>query len=110
MPRETIDKLTQRIESAESMDPETKADLLKLLGALKDEFPSLEESQPDDAESIAGFMRVSAHEATRSEPNPESLQLAMDGLASSVRGFETSHPKLVKVVNAISVALSNLGI
>ena len=110
MPREKIEKLVEKIESAQAMNAETKTELLKLLGALENEFLALEESRPDAAESIAGFMGVSAHEATRAEPNPESLQLAMDGLAASARGFETSHPKLVEVVNAISFAFSNLGI
>jgi len=36
--------------------------------------------------------------------------LSLEGLSSSVEGFEKSHPKLVQIVNAISNTLSNLGI
>ena len=61
MPREKIEKLAEKIKSAQAIDPATKAELLKLLGALENEFSALEESRPDAAESIAGFMRVSAH-------------------------------------------------
>jgi queuine/archaeosine tRNA-ribosyltransferase len=81
-----------------------------LLGTLKSEVAKLSQTHGEQAESIAGFTQLSAHEATRTEQNPELLKLSLDGLGSSVRGFEESHPRLVRIVNAISNTLANLGI
>jgi hypothetical protein len=38
------------------------------------------------------------------------LKLAIDGLSTSVKGFEASHPQLVENVNTIASALANIGI
>ena len=41
---------------------------------------------------------------------PQLLKLSLQGLSSSVEGFEGSHPNLVEIVNSICLALSNIGI
>lgn len=110
MIEETISKIKSRIEGADVIKDDRKQELLELLGTLKSEVAELSKTHGDDAQSIAGFTEVSAHEATRTEQNPELLKLSLSGLGSSVQGFEESHPKLVQIVNAISQTLSNLGI
>ena len=60
--------------------------------------------------AFAKFAEVSALEATRTAKNQKLQDLSIEGLKSSVEGFEQSHPKLVQVVDSISRALSNLGI
>lgn len=107
---DTIKKIEARIESGEALSVERKAELLQLLVKLKSEVTELSKTHGEQAESIAGFTEQSAREATRSEQNPELLQLSLKGLSSSVEGFEKSHPRLVQVVNTISNMLSNLGI
>ena len=107
---DTIKKIEARIESGKALSVERKAELLQLLGKLKSEVTELSKTHGEQAESIAGFTEQSAREATRSEQNPELLQLSLKGLSSSVEGFEKSHPRLVQVVNTISNMLSNLGI
>jgi hypothetical protein len=106
----TIGKIEARIQGAEAIKEERRQELLQLLSTLKSEVADLSKTHGDEATSIAGFTQVSAHEATRAEPNPELLQLSLEGLGSSVRGFEESHPRLVQIVNSISSTLSNLGI
>ena len=71
---------------------------------------SLSKTHPEQAESIAGFTRVSAHEATRTDKNEQLVRLSLKGLNSSIEGFETSHEELVKIVNSISVILANMGL
>ena len=110
MIEDTIGKIQSRIEGAEAINNDRKQELLELLGTLKSEVAKLSKTHGDEAQSIAGFTEVSAHEATRTEQNPELLKLSLSGLGSSVQGFEESHPKLVQIVNAISQTLSNLGI
>jgi len=110
MIQDTIGEIEERIRKAEAIKDDNKAELLRLLSNLKAEVSNLSSTNAEQAQSIAGFTAVSAHEATRDEKNPELMQLSLKGLASSVEGFEQSHPKLVQVVNSISTTLSNLGI
>ena len=110
MIQDTIGKIEERIRKAEAIKDESKTELLSLLSNLKAEVANLSSTDAEQAQSIAGFTAVSAHEATRDEKNPELVQLSLKGLTSSVEGFEESHPKLVQVVNSISTTLSNLGI
>ena len=110
MIEDTIEKIEARIQNASSIKDEGKVELLALLGTLKSEITELSKIDADHAQSIASFAGVSTHEATRDVKNPELLKLAIDGLTTSVEGFEASHPKLVHIVNSICRNLANLGI
>ena len=110
MIQETIGKIEERLRKTEAIKDENKTELLNLLSTLKAEISQLSRTNAEQAQSIAGFTAVSAHEATREERNPELMQLSLKGLASSVEGFEQSHPRLVQVVNSICTTLANLGI
>src|ERR1043166_659807 len=110
MIEDTVSKIEAQIKGADAITDDRKRELLQLLGTLKSEVAALSRTHGEQAQSIAGFTQVSAHEATRSEQNPELLDLSLKGLSSSVDGFEKSHPKLVQIVNEISRMLSNLGI
>jgi hypothetical protein len=107
---QTLGAIEARIQNSESIREDRRRELLDLLSKLKSEVESLSQTDLEQARSIAGFAELSAHEATRSEKNPQLLQHAVDGLSSSVKGFEQSHPRLVQIVNAVSGFLSNLGI
>jgi hypothetical protein len=106
----TLAQIQQRLEQARNLSPDKRRELLELLAQLKTEIANVSDADPDHARSIAGFTDLSAHEATRTTRQPEAMQSAISGLESTVRGFETNHPKLTAVVNRIAHALSNLGI
>jgi len=110
MIKDTIGKIEARIEGADAIKEERRRELMQLLRTLKSEVAELSKTHGEQAQSIAGFTQLSAHEATRAEQDPELLKLSLEGLSSSVRGFEESHPRLVQIVNAISHTLANLGI
>ena len=110
MIEKTIGEIEAKIRGADAVNEQRKRELLQLLGTLKSEIGALAKTDDEHARSIAGFAQVSAHEAMRSEQNPQLLDLSLRGLRSSADGFEKSHPKLVQIVNAISNTLSNLGI
>jgi Mg2+ and Co2+ transporter CorA len=110
MIEDTVSKIEARIRNSDAIQPDRKRELLQLLGTLKSEMDVLARTHGEQAQSIAGFTELSAHEATRSEQNPELLKLSLKGLISSVNGFEKTHPRLVEIVNAISNTLSSLGI
>src|SRR5262249_35757161 len=110
MIHDAISKIEPQIRRSEAVPPQSKAELLAPRATLKPEMAESARTQGDQAQSIAGFTAVSTHEATREEPDPQLLKLSLEGLSSSVQGFEESHPRLVQIVNAISTTLANLGI
>jgi phage I-like protein len=103
-------KIEARIQSADAIKDDKRQELQQLLAKLKAEVAELSKTHSEQAQSIAGFTEVSAHEATREPKNPRLLRLSLDGLKSSVDEFESTHPRLVQIVNSISNTLSNLGI
>ena len=110
MIKKTIGEIEAKIRGAEAVSENRKRELIQLLARLKTEVGALEKTHGEQAESIAGFAQLSAHEAMRGEQNPQLRELSARGLQSSVEGFEKSHPHLVEIVNRISNTLSNLGI
>ena len=110
MTNDTIAKIEEKIQNSPVIKSENRAELLELLGTLRTEINELSKTHREQAQSIAGFTEVSAHEATRMEQNPELLNLSVRGLSSSVGGFEGTHPELVGLVNRICTILANMGI
>ncbi len=110
MAEETISQLETRIREAKSLDEEKKRELLHLLSTLKAEVSELSKTHAEHTRSITSFTEVSIHEAMREVKNPQLLKLSLQGLSTSVEGIESSHPKLVGIVNSICHVLSNIGI
>jgi hypothetical protein len=107
---ETLKKIELRITASDSVNQNEKEELLDLLSILDTEITVLAKTHPEEAESITGFTQVSAHEATREQRNPQLVTLSIDGLRSSIKGFESSHEDLVKIVNSLAYMLANIGI
>lgn len=108
--KDTISEIEERIRSAGALKEENRAELLGLLRELKSQISTLSKTNQEQAQSIAGFTGVSAHEATREEKNPKLLKHSILGLQSSVHDLEQSHPQLVGVVDRIATMLANMGI
>ena len=106
----TLLEVKRKIEEADSIQAEKKKELLELLSVLQLEIETLAKTDQDHAESIVSFTQASAHESTRKEKREDLYQLSLQGLAGTIRGFESSNPRLVEIVNSICTALSNLGI
>ena len=77
--KDTISEIEERIRSAGALKEESRAELLDLLGQLKSQIGALSKTNQEQAQSIAGFAEVSAHEATREEKNPKSLKHSILG-------------------------------
>jgi Domain of unknown function (DUF4404) len=109
MIRDTISKIEARLQGANACSDEVRAELLQLLTELKREISTVDEEQ---ARSIAGHTEHVATQATagESERNPEVLKRGLQELSESVQGFESSHPRLVAVVNRIATTLASIGI
>jgi hypothetical protein len=108
--KDTISEIEERIRNAGALKDENRAELLDLLGQLKSQIGALSKTNQEQAQSIAGFTEVSAHEATREERNPKSLKHSILGLQSSVHELEQSHPQLVGVVDRIATMLASMWI
>ena len=76
MIEDTVSKIEAKIQGADAISADKKRELAQLLGTLKSEVANLSKTHGEQAQSIAGFTEVSAHEATRSEQNPELLNLS----------------------------------
>lgn len=110
MIKDTLDKLTARIDGLSTVSEHKRRELAALIATLKTEVLDLSETESERAESITRFADLSTHESTRAAKNEDLQQLSLEGLSASVEGFEASHPKLVQIVNSICLTLSNLGI
>jgi hypothetical protein len=109
MIEDTLAKIEARLQSTDALSDGKRRELQELVATLKAEVANLSQTHAEQAESIAGFTELSTREATRDQQNPQLLKLSLTGMTSSVEEFEKSHPKLVKIVNAISTTLANLG-
>lgn len=110
MIRDTITKIESKLQQSSAVNPECRQELLDLLAKLKTEIDALAQSNAEHARTIAGHTELSTHEAISTEKNRELLDRSLKELSASVKGFESSHPQLVAVVNRIATTLSNLGI
>ncbi len=103
MIEETLGKIETRIKSAESIQPERRAELLRLLETLRDEVSQLSPAHRVQAGNLAGFTPAAEPAVTTATPPLKALD-------SPAAEFEKAHPQLVRIANAISQQLSNLGI
>ena len=95
MIQDTIRQIEERLRTSENISPETRNELLALLGKLRAEARDLPPREPAEAES---------------KPEEESVQDTVETLRRSVEEFEESHPKVVQLVNHLANTLSGLGI
>jgi hypothetical protein len=110
MAKDTLDEIKRKIEANSALKEKDRAELLRLLASLKTSVEDLARTHAEHAQSIAGFLERSTEEATRREKNPALMKLALEGLSTSVKGFEVTHRRLVEDVNYICVVLGNMGI
>jgi hypothetical protein len=110
MIEETIAQIEARVKEAKSLNDEKRRELLTLLSNLKTEVSEFSKTHPEQTQSITNFAALSIHEAIREEKNPQLLKLSLQGLSTAAESFESSHPKLVGIVNSICLSLSKSGI
>ena len=110
MLNDTLNKIKHIFTQNKNISNETKEELLSLFSQLESELHTLSSKQEEDANSIAGFTKVAAHESLRQDQDSELKKVSQKGLQSSIRKFETSNPGLVKVINRISNVLSSIGV
>jgi hypothetical protein len=106
MTSERLAKLESMLRDNPNLSETSRGELLELVAGLRAEMATLEGTHAERASQIAG----SAEAAVRASINAQPSNAAVAGLASSVRDFEVSHPKLVEIVDQLAATLSNMGI
>ncbi len=110
MIQDRLDKIEEKLKQSNAVKENDKAELLNLLKTLRTEIADLSQTHHEQAESVVRFAELSAHEVTRSEKSSDLINLSIEGLTSSVHGFEVSHPRLVEIINTFCTMLAKLGI
>ena len=106
----TLEKIESKIKDSSNIPEDKKKEYFDLLNDLNTEINELSKTQKETAQSIKGFTKISAHEATRNEIDPNLFKISIEGLSSSVKELHASYPKLVNTVNSICTFLSKIGI
>lgn len=105
-----IDRIRKEILGADLSEQERKK-LLELFENLQPELELLAKEQKDAALHIATHTEELSRAATREGgADPEQLRTSAGNLREAIGEFEVTHPQLVKIVNSISMMLSNVGI
>ena len=107
---ETIHRIRERIDKADTLSDDRKKELLGLVTTLQAEVEDLSKTRREQAESVARFAELSTHEATRQERDRHLVDVSLQGLAGSVRKLEVSHPRLAEIVNQMCITLADMGI
>ena len=80
MLKETLEKLEAKIKASPNIPEEKKQEYYALLSELNEQVNSVACTDLQKAESIKEFTKISTHEATRDEVNPNLLRASLDGL------------------------------
>lgn len=99
MIKDTLQKINHIVSSSDKLSQQQKQELTELTQQLEAELAKL--SNDDQAQSIANFTKATAHESQRQHTDPELLDISAEGLKTSARQFEASHPGLTRVIQAI---------
>lgn len=104
MLQDDLNKLEKLIKESKSLSAERRAELQQLARQLRSELELLEKTQRDQAQSISSYAKLAAHETLRNERDDQLHVHALEGLKTSIRRFEATHPALTRVIQQICVA------
>ncbi len=89
MIEERLNKLEEQIEASENLPQETRAEMLRLLAALRSEIAE----RPEETQLAI----------------PDGDGSALAELNEKVKELESTYPDLAAAVNRLSIVLSNMG-
>ncbi|MEK7299086.1 MAG: DUF4404 family protein [Candidatus Margulisiibacteriota bacterium] len=106
----TLNRLEMRIADATGVPKEKRSELLKLIAKLRTELQAISKHDPENAETIASFAHLTAHEKLKKKTNPKLVQTSESGLEESLVDFRASNPQLAAIIDDILNVLSASGI
>lgn len=99
-----------RIHAARNLTPLQRTELEALVSDWKEAVRRLSATNREKAASIADFTRLAVGEGLREARSPKLFALAAEGVRTSMKQFETSHPGLTPTANGLATSLANLGL
>ena len=97
-----LKELRAAVGGASGLSESAKAELLQHVAAMENCAENPETAGETDGTAGAG----GSGEAVEQHP----LHQPLEGLMTSIEGFEASHPGITSAVNRIATALANMGI
>ncbi|NQZ57736.1 MAG: DUF4404 family protein, partial [Lentisphaeraceae bacterium] len=107
MINDKLNNIEDKIRNASAMSEENKESVLELLKELKVEMDEVSPEHASKLSSMSDFAEVGANEVSRENGDKGLLDIALSGVNASVKSFETTHPRLVQVINSICTQLSD---
>jgi hypothetical protein len=101
MVEDRIRNIEARVQQSGNLPESAKAELLEIIGELREELQGVKKEHLEKAEGSAGAGET---------PHGETLDDALGGLSGTVTELEATHPRLAELVNRLAVALANMGI
>ena len=108
MLKDTLNKIEQNVRDSKSLAERRKTELVELIGDLRQELETLEQSHADKAQYIAEQAHSVAEQAL--DKDAETVELTSHGLERSIEEFELSHPKLYDTVKAFVIRITGFGV
>ena len=78
MLKHTLEKIESKIKQSPNIPTDKKKEYFELLNELNSEINELSLTEKETAESIKGFTKISAHEATRDQVDPDLMKISLD--------------------------------
>ena len=110
MINDILNKMELILKGAKRLPDEKRNTLLALTNTLRQELDLLSRTHKEDADNLAMLTKLDTYQKLRETQNPTVSNHISNGLSSALTEFETSHPKLVEIIQSISISLSKLGI
>lgn len=107
---ERLARLEGMLRENPNLSEASRLELLDLVAGLRTEVAPLADTHAESASQITGSAEAAVHASMKKDEAPQQATVAVQGLAASVRQFEASHPRLVEIVDQLTVTLSNMGI
>lgn len=109
MIQDTINKIKITLEQANNLSDTKKNELNQLLARLNDEINEMNLQDDQQAQQLKGLTE-SLSQATNQMTDANNIDDMIENINQSLQEFETSHPRLVSIINSFCVTLSNMGI
>ena len=110
MRTETLNRLEEIPQASDSGRTESRYKILHLLASLEAEFITFVADESALFESVSRIKERSLGESEREKNDSESLMPALRDLKWSIKHVESSHQRLMTLLNEICSVLSNMGV
>jgi hypothetical protein len=110
MTTETLNRLEEVPQASDSGRTESRNKTLRLLANLETEFITFVAAESALFESVSRIRERCLGEAGRDKKDSESLMPALRDLKWSIKHVESSHQRLMTLLNEICTVLSSMGV